>query len=286
MKISEYFKKDRCVFSFEVFPPKKDASAETIYSTLNSLKSLSPDFISVTYGAGGSAADNITSEIASYISSDLGICSAAHLTCVSNSKEDIDIILDDLKNKGVENILALRGDINPDRPAKNDFKYASDLIRYIKEKGDFHISAACYPETHLDSPDMITDIRHLKEKQDAGAEHMISQLFFDNELFYSFLEKARIAGITVPIEAGIMPVTNKKSIERMVSMCGASLPAKFTRMMAKYENNPEALRDAGIAYAVDQIVDLVAYGVDGVHLYTMNNPYIAEKIASTVSGIL
>lgn len=286
MKISEYFKKDRCVFSFEVFPPKKDASAETIYSTLNSLKSLSPDFISVTYGAGGSAADNITGEIASYISSDLGICSAAHLTCVSNSKEDIDIILDDLKNKGVENILALRGDINPDRPAKNDFKYASDLIRYIKEKGDFHISAACYPETHLDSPDMITDIRHLKEKQDAGAEHMISQLFFDNELFYSFLEKARIAGITVPIEAGIMPVTNKKSIERMVSMCGASLPAKFTRMMAKYENNPEALRDAGIAYAVDQIVDLVAYGVDGVHLYTMNNPYIAEKIASTVSGIL
>ncbi|MCQ2465616.1 MAG: methylenetetrahydrofolate reductase [NAD(P)H] [Oscillospiraceae bacterium] len=286
MKISEYFKKDRCVFSFEVFPPKKDASAETIYSTLNSLKSLSPDFISVTYGAGGSAADNITGEIASYISSGLGICSAAHLTCVSNSKEDIDIILDDLKNKGVENILALRGDINPDRPAKNDFKYASDLIRYIKEKGDFHISAACYPETHLDSPDMITDIRHLKEKQDAGAEHMISQLFFDNELFYSFLEKARIAGITVPIEAGIMPVTNKKSIERMVSMCGASLPAKFTRMMAKYENNPEALRDAGIAYAVDQIVDLVAYGVDGVHLYTMNNPYIAEKIASTVSGIL
>jgi len=286
MKISEYFKKDRCVFSFEVFPPKKDASAETIYSTLNSLKSLSPDFISVTYGAGGSAADNITGEIASYISSDLGICSAAHLTCVSNSKEDIDIILDDLKNKGVENILALRGDINPDRPAKNDFKYASDLIRYIKEKGDFHISAACYPETHLDSPDMINDIRHLKEKQDAGAEHMISQLFFDNELFYSFLEKARIAGITVPIEAGIMPVTNKKSIERMVSMCGASLPAKFTRMMAKYENNPEALRDAGIAYAVDQIVDLVAYGVDGVHLYTMNNPYIAEKIASTVSGIL
>lgn len=286
MKISELFNKDRCVFSFEVFPPKKDAGADTIYSTLDSLKSLSPDFISVTYGAGGTNGDNITGDIASYIRGNLGIISAAHLTCVSNSKEDIDTILDDLKNKGVENILALRGDINPERPAKHDFEYASDLIAYIKERGDFHISAACYPETHLDSPDMITDIRHLKEKQDAGAEHMISQLFFDNELFYSFLEKARIAGITVPIEAGIMPVTNKKSIERMVSMCGASLPSKFTRMMAKYENNPEALRDAGIAYAIDQIVDLVAYGVDGVHLYTMNNPYIAKKISETVSGIL
>ena len=286
MKISELFKNDKCVFSFEVFPPKKDAGADTIYSTLDSLKALSPDFISVTYGAGGTNGDNITGDIASYIRNDLGIRSAAHLTCVSNSKEDIDVILEDLKNKGIENILALRGDINPERPPKHDFEYASDLIAYIKQKGDFHISAACYPETHLDSPDMITDIRHLKEKQDAGAEHMISQLFFDNELFYSFLEKARIAGITVPIEAGIMPVTNKKSIERMVSMCGASLPAKFTRMMAKYENNPEALRDAGIAYAIDQIVDLVAYGVDGVHLYTMNNPYIAEKISSTVSGIL
>lgn len=286
MKISELFNNDRCVFSFEVFPPKKDAGTDTIYSTLDSLKSLSPDFISVTYGAGGTNGDNITGDIASYIRNDLGIRSAAHLTCVSNTREDIDIILEDLKKKGVENILALRGDINPERPPKHDFEYASDLISYIKQKGDFHISAACYPETHLDSPDMITDIRHLKEKQDAGAEHMISQLFFDNELFYSFLEKARIAGITVPIEAGIMPVTNKKSIERMVSMCGASLPAKFTRMMAKYENNPEALRDAGIAYAIDQIVDLVAYGVDGVHLYTMNNPYIAEKISSTVSGIL
>ncbi len=286
MKISELFNQNRCVFSFEVFPPKKDASSETIYSTLQSLKTLSPDFISVTYGAGGTNGDNITGDIASYICGDLGLNSAAHLTCVSNTKEDIDIILDDLRKKGVENILALRGDVNPERPPKNDFRYASDLIRYIKEKGDFHISAACYPETHLDSPDIVTDIRHLKEKQDAGADHMISQLFFDNELFYSFLEKARIAGITVPVEAGIMPVTNKKSIERMVSMCGASLPAKFTRMMAKYENNPEALRDAGIAYAVDQIVDLVACGVDGVHLYTMNNPYIAEKIYTAVAGIL
>ncbi|MGN1090537.1 MAG: methylenetetrahydrofolate reductase, partial [Huintestinicola sp.] len=188
--------------------------------------------------------------------------------------------------RGIENILALRGDINPERPPKNDFSYASELIAYIKEKGDFHISAACYPECHLDSPDIITDIRHLREKQDAGAEHMMSQLFFDNDHFFNFLEKARIAGITVPIEAGIMPVTNKKSIERMVSMCGASLPLKFTRMMAKYENNPEALRDAGIAYAIDQIVDLISSGVDGIHLYTMNNPYVAEKISAAVKGLL
>ena len=286
MKISELFNKNRCVFSFEVFPPKKDTPAEGIYSTLDSLKKLSPNFISVTYGAGGTNGDNVTGDIASYINNNLGIVSAAHLTCVSNTKEDIDIILGDLKNKGVENILALRGDINPERPPKHDFTYASDLISYIRQRGDFHISAACYPESHLDSPDIVTDIRHLKEKQDAGAEHMISQLFFDNDLFYSFLEKARIAGITVPIEAGIMPVTNKKSIERMVSLCGASLPAKFTIIMAKYENNPEALRDAGIAYAIDQIVDLAASGVDGIHLYTMNNPYIAEKISEAVSGIL
>lgn len=286
MRISELFGKDKCVFTFEVFPPKKNMPADTIYSTLDSLKKLNPAFISVTYGAGGTNGDNITGEIASYIKNDLGIESAAHLTCVSNTKEDIDILLDDLKAKGIENILALRGDINPERPPKHDFTYASELIAYIKEKGDFHISAACYPECHIDAPDMVTDIRHLKEKIDAGAEHLMSQLFFDNTYFYDFLEKARIAGISVPIEAGIMPVTHKGQIERMVSMCGASLPPKFARMMAKYESNPEALRDAGIAYAVDQIVDLISSGVDGVHLYTMNNPYVAERITSAVSGLL
>ncbi len=286
MRISQLFGKGKCVFSFEVFPPKKNMPADTIYNTLDSLKDLNPAFISVTYGAGGTNGDNITCDIASHIQDKMGLVSAAHLTCVSNTKADIDAILDDFKAKGIENILALRGDINPERPPKHDFEYASDLIAYIKERGDFHISAACYPECHLDSPDIITDIKHLKEKQDAGAEHMMSQLFFDNSHFYSFLEKARIAGITVPIEAGIMPVTNKRSIERMVSMCGASLPSKFTRIMAKYENNPEALRDAGIAYAIDQIVDLAASGVDGIHLYTMNNAYVAEKISAAVSGLM
>lgn len=286
MKISELFGKGKCIFSFEVFPPKKDMPTDTIYSTLDSLKKLNPAFISVTYGAGGTHGDNITCQIASYIKGTLGVESAAHLTCVSNTKEDIDIILEDFKANGIENILALRGDINPERPPKHDFAHASELISYIRERGDFHISAACYPECHIDSPDMITDIKHLKEKVDAGATHMMSQLFFDNARFYEFLEKARIAGIDVPIEAGIMPVVNKKQIERMVSMCGASLPQKFTRMMARYENNPEALRDAGIAYAIDQIVDLISSGVDGIHLYTMNNPQVAEKISSAVSGLL
>lgn len=286
MRISELFGKGKCVFSFEVFPPKKNMPCDTIYSTLDSLKKLDPAFISVTYGAGGSDGNNITGKIAAHIKNDLGIESAAHLTCVSNTKQDIDIILEGLIADGIENILALRGDINPERPPKNDFRYASDLIRYIKSKGDFHISAACYPECHVEAPDMITDIRYLKEKVDAGAEHLMSQLFFDNSHFYNFLEKARIAGINVPIEAGIMPVVNKKQIERMVSMCGASLPVKFTRMMARYENNPEALRDAGIAYAIDQIVDLISSGADGIHLYTMNNPYVAEKISSAVSGLL
>lgn len=286
MKISDLFNKGRTVFSFEVFPPKKNMPSDTLYNALDSLKELKPDFISVTYGAGGSAADNVTGEIASYIKNSLAIESAAHLTCVGNSREDIDMILCDLKARGVENILALRGDINPNVQTKSDFRYASELIAYIKEHGDFHISAACYPEGHVEAPDMVSDIRHLKEKVDAGAKHLMSQLFFDNESFYSFLERARIAGINVPIEAGIMPVVNKKQIERMVSLCGASLPRKFTRIMAKYESSPEALRDAGIAYAVDQIVDLAASGVDGIHLYTMNNPYVAQRIAAAVGGLL
>ncbi len=285
MSIAEKFGKGRTVFSFEVFPPKKTSSIDTIYSTLNELRELNPDFISVTYGAGGSQAGDITAEIASHINS-LGITSAAHLTCINNSKEDILRILDRFKTLGIENILALRGDINPDITPKEDFRHASDLIKFIKEHGDFHVSGACYPEGHIETPSIIEDIRCLKIKVDAGAEHLVSQLFFDNGVFYDFLEKARIAGINVPVEAGVMPVTNTKQIQRMVSMCGASLPAKFSKVMQKYENNPEALRDAGIAYAVDQIVDLVSNGVDGIHLYTMNNPYVAKRISGSISSLL
>lgn len=286
MRIPELFKNDKTVFSFEVFPPKKTSSIDTVYSTLDELSDLNPDFISVTYGAGGNTADSKTCQIASAIKNKYKIVSSAHLTCVNCTKEDIDIILTQLKENGIENILALRGDMNPDIPPKHDFKYASELITYIKEHGDFSVSGACYPEGHVDSASIIEDITHLKEKVDAGAEHLMSQLFFDNALFYDFLEKARTAGINVPIEAGIMPVTNKKNIERMVSLCGASLPSKFTKMMQKYENNPEALRDAGIAYAIDQIVDLISNGVDGIHLYTMNNPYVARKISESISNLL
>ncbi len=285
MEISNLFI-DRTVFSFEVFPPKKTSPIETIYKTLDGLKDLKPDFISVTYGAGGNTADSSTCDIASIIKNKYNIEALAHLTCVNSSRDDIDIILKRLKENNIDNILALRGDINPNMPPKDDFKYASELISYIKEKDGFNLSGACYPEVHLEAKDMIEDIHNLKKKVDAGASHLVSQLFFDNNAFYSFIEKARIASITVPIEAGIMPVVNKNQIERMVSLCGASLPAKFSKIMQRFEHNPEALRDAGIAYAVDQIVDLVSNGVEGIHLYTMNNPYIAKKISESVVSII
>ncbi len=286
MKLAELFNQGKSVFSFEVFPPKRDHSIDTIYETLDELQDLKPDFISVTYGASGSLADNSTCEIASAIKHRYGIESAAHLTCVNSTREEVTEVLRRLHENEIENILALRGDIVPDVPRKNDFKHASDLISFIKDTDyDFGISGACYPEGHQDSRSHVDDILNLKKKVDAGAEHLISQLFFDNNLFYDFVEKARIAGINVPIEAGIMPVVNKKQIERMVSLCGASLPSKFTKMMSRYEHKPEAMRDAGIAYAVNQIVDLVSQGVDGIHLYTMNNPYIARRISESVKSL-
>jgi len=286
MRISDFFIKEKQVLSFEVFPPKRTSSIGTIYNTLEELKDLKPDFISVTYGAGGNVADSSTCKIASIIKNQYHIEPVAHLTCVNSSYNDIDIVLNQLKQEGIENILALRGDINPDIPPKKDFKYASELITYIKSKNDFYISGACYPEGHIETENMVDDILNLKRKVDAGAEHLVSQLFFDNSFFYAFLEKAKIAGVKVPIEAGIMPIVNKNQIERMVSMCGASLPSKFTKMMQRYEYNPEALRDAGIAYAVNQIVDLLSNGVDGIHLYTMNNPYVARKIKESIGNLL
>lgn len=286
MKIAELFKPGKTVFSFEIFPPKKDGSIDTIYSTLDGLSDLHPDFISVTYGAGGSEANVITSEIAGLIKRKYNTESIAHLTCVNSSKEDIDFQLEQFKKQGIENVLALRGDINPDIPPKKDFAHASDLISYMKERSDLGFSGACYPEGHVECESLDKDIENLKIKVDAGASHLISQLFFDNSSFYKFIEKARAAGINVPIEAGIMPCVNAKQIQRMVGMCGASLPTKFTKMIARYENNPEAMRSAGIAYAVDQIIDLCANGVDGIHLYTMNNPVIARKIAESVSSVI
>lgn len=286
MKLRELFGQGRTVFSCEVFPPKKTAPVDSIYRTLDGLKDIKPDFISVTYGAGGSSNVNqSTGEIAALIENQYRIPAMAHLTCVAAGREDVDRIAAELKETGVENILALRGDVNPDYPPKTDFKYASELVAYIRERGDFGISAACYPEGHFESPDLVSDIRHLKEKVDAGAQHLVSQLFFDNDDFFRFLERARIAGISVPIEAGIMPVLSKSSIQRMATLCGATIPSKLTRILAKYGDHPQALREAGIAYAIDQITDLIAGGVDGIHLYTMNNPDVAKEIAKSISSI-
>lgn len=285
MRIKELFNK-KTVFSFEVFPPKKSSSIDVIYNTLEQMKNLKPDFISVTFSAGGSGNGSLSCEIASKIKDEYGIIPMIHLPCINYTKDEISSVLNELKSRGIENILALRGDINPDIEPKKDFRYASELVTFIKSKGDFDIAGACYPEGHAETENMVDDILNLRKKVEAGADHLISQLFFDNHMFYEFREKAAIAGINVPIEAGIMPVTNKSQIERMVSMCGASLPSKFSKIMQRYENNPEALRDAGIAYAVDQIVDLVSNGVDGIHLYTMNNAYVASKISEAVTSII
>ena len=285
MKTSELFNIKR-VLSFEIFPPKRTDPINTIYDTVKELKGLNPDFISVTYGAGGSESNTDTLKIASDIKNNYGIESVAHLPCINLTKSEALKILEEFRIAGIENILALRGDVNPDFTPKNDFKHASDLVSFIKENGDFNIIGACYPEGHRECPTIIEDIRNLKSKVDAGANQLITQLFFENNYFYSFKERAIIAGINVPIEAGIMPVVNKKQIERMVSLCGVNLPKKFLAIMQRYENNPDAMREAGIAYAVDQIVDLIAQGVDGIHLYTMNNPYIAHRIYQSINTLL
>lgn len=287
MRISSAFNSDKTVFSLEIFPPKKSAGdISTIYRTLDGLKSIKPDFISVTYGAGGNRADLTTFEICKIIKEKYHLEALAHLTCVNSTREDIDFILEKLNESKIENILALRGDIKEGVKPKEDFKHASDLVDYIKSSGyDFSVSGACYPEVHIDAESSVSDILALKRKVELGAEHLVSQLFFDNNVFYSFIEKARIAGINVPIEAGIMPVVNIKQIERMVSMCGASLPPKFSKIMSRFADKPQALFDAGVAYAIDQIIDLISNGVDGIHLYTMNNPIVAQRIFSAIDSM-
>ncbi len=293
MNTSEIFK-NKTTFSFEVFPPKKTSPIETIYNTLDELKNLKPDFISVTFGAGGSENSETTLSIANRIKTVCGVESVVHLPGINLTKDDATRLLTDFRAAGIENILALRGDKVEGKEPCNDFLHASDLIQFIKEfdalnqdssEQSFNIIGACYPEGHPDSPSLTDDIKNLKIKVDAGASHLISQLFFDNNCFYDFLEKTKLAGINVPIEAGIMPVVNKAQIERMVSRCGVVLPKKYTAMMEKYGDNSEAIRDAGIAYAIDQIVDLVSQGVDGIHLYTMNNPFVAKKITQAVESL-
>lgn len=285
MKTSTLFKTKK-VLSFEIFPPKRTGTLATVFDTVKELKALNPDFISVTYGAGGCESNSNSLKIASAVKNDFGIESVAHLPCINLTKGDTLKMLDSFKRVGIENILALRGDINPDILPKRDFKYASDLITFIKENGDFNVIGACYPEGHLECPSITQDINNLKIKVDAGASQLITQVFFDNNYFYSFRERAAASNINVPIEAGIMPVVNKKQIERLATLCGASIPKELLSIMDAYENNPEAMRDAGISFAVSQIIDLMEQGVDGIHLYTMNNPYVTHRIYEAINVLL
>lgn len=286
MKISDIYKQKNKTLSFEIFPPKKDSELKNIDETLSVLCELKPDFISVTFGAGGGSNRNRTIELAKKIKNEYHVEPVVHLTCLHYNKTEIDEFARILQAEGIQNILALRGDRNPDIPEKKDFKHASDLISYLKPKGDFCFLGACYPECHPESPDRIQEIRHTREKTNAGAELLLSQLFFDNKLFFRFVEDCRIADINVPIIPGIMPVINASQIKRMITMCGASFPQRFQKIIDKYEDNKAALFDAGMSYALSQIIDLLVSDIDGIHLYTMNNPLVARTICEGIRNII
>lgn len=276
MKIKELYRSGKTVFSLEVFPPKKEDGIQTIYDTMGQLQGIDPDFVSVTYSAGGSGNANQTLQIAKTIKEQYGFEVLHHLTCVNNSRAEIDTLLQEMGAAGIENVLALRGDLPQDgsQPSK-DFSYAKELITEIKDQTDFCVAAACYPEGHISQAADCEDESHLQEKAAAGADFFISQLFFDNQLFYRMLDQARQAGIQQPISAGVMPILSQSQVSRMIFMCGSSLPAKLIKLIHRYGDDLTDLRKAGLEYAMDQIDDLVAHGVDGVHLYTMNRPEIA-----------
>ncbi len=286
MKLTEIYQNKDRVLSFEIFPPKAAEELENIDETLEILCDLKPDYISVTFGAGGSSNNNKTIAICRKIREKYHTEAVAHLTCLCYDEKEIDEFCRELSDNGIENILALRGDANPNAPAKGVFTHASDLITYIRPKTDFCIAGACYPENHPDSPDRIAEMAALRTKVEAGAEVLLSQLFFDNEDFFRFVEDARIAGIDVPITPGIMPCLSAKTINRMVTTCGARLPERFKRILDKYGEKKEALFDAGLYYAISQIIDLIATGSDGVHIYTMNNPVAARRICDGIKNII
>lgn len=281
--MKNFFKLDRPTFTFEIFPPKGTGNLSRIFETVDGLACLDPDLISVTYGAGGTSREN-TAEIASKIQRDYAIPALAHLTCVGATRDEMRETLDTLRGKGVKSILAMRGDLGEE--GTKDFTHACDLIRFIRDNYDFHIFAACYPEKHLEAPSMEEDLARLREKCDCGVDQLISQLFFDNEKFYAFRDRARALGVTAPIEAGIMPITSASQITKMVSMCGASVPPRIERIIRAYGHNSMAMREAGIAYATNQIIDLLAEGVDGIHLYTMNLPDVAKRICENIRAVL
>lgn len=271
--------------SFEVFPPKKEGEFESAFAVVKELAALEPEFISVTYGAGGSHSKK-TLEIASYIQNELHIPAIAHLTCVGSTREQISALCREFAAHNISRVLALRGDrpkdMTDEQFAGREFTYASDLMKYVGEHTGLHMAAACYPEKHFEAASKEDDLRHMKEKQDAGAELFISQMFFDNDFFYRFRQQAVKAGITVPIHAGIMPITAAKQIGTSVSLSGSTVPKELSDLIAVYGDRPEEMYKAGIDYAVGQIKDLREKGVDGIHIYTMNKPAIAKEIVSNL----
>ena len=289
MKIIDMFNKKRPVISFEIFPPRPDVPLDRIYDQLESFEALSPDYISVTYGAGGSRKGR-TLEIASRIKKLHNIESMAHFTCVGHTKEEIDNMLKAMHESGLENILALRGDPPADQPdfdfGRSAYKYAYELILHIRRVNDFCGAAAAYVEGHVDSRRRSEDLAHLKEKVDTGVDFLITQLFFDNRLFFDFIEKARAKGIECPVATGIMPIFKADQIKSIALKSGCSIPARVVLMMDKYQNDPEDMRKAGIEYASYQIRELIGEGVDGIHLYTMNRPKSTREIMDNISDLL
>lgn len=285
MKVSELLKTDQVTISVELFPPKKGSQLENYKAIVGQMAELKPSYISCTYGATGGTSD-YTVEIADTINS-YGIPAIAHLTCASSTKEKVQSVIKELKERNIENILALRGDIpeNADFPLPDQYHHAIELIGEIKEIGDFCIGGACYPEGHPEADTMEEDLQHLKEKVDAGCDYLTTQMFFDNNVYYRFLYKALAKEINVPVVPGIMPVTNAAQVKRTISLTGNLVPAKFLSIVDRFGSDPEAMKQAGIAYATEQIIDLIANGVNHIHIYSMNKPDVAGAIMDNLSKI-
>ncbi|MGN0652634.1 MAG: methylenetetrahydrofolate reductase [Gemmiger sp.] len=287
MLISQMFKRKPCVFSIECFPPKQTANFDKMKDSLREMSRLSPDFISVTYGAGGSSGGVSTVEVAKFLKNELNIEPLAHMLCMGSDKQKASALLNELNEAGVRNVLTLRGDRTPARPESKDFAHASDLAAFVWEnQPEFDIHAACYPEGHPEAPSLAEDVRNLRYKQEAGVSHLLTQLFFDNMHFYRFLNLTRRAGVTLPVSAGVMPIVRRSQIERTVALSSASLPSEFTRMISRYQDDPESLYQAGIEYAVKQIRDLIEGGADGVHLYAMNDAKVAAAVYDGIRDLL
>ena len=289
MKIRELLQQNTLSISFEVFPPKTESGFDSVRTATEEIARLRPAYMSVTYGAGGGTS-RYTLDIAKHIKAQYGVPTLAHLTCVSSTRDTVKERIEDIRAAGIENVMALRGDI-PAAMAEEDrtgwdYRYAVDLIRELKAAGDFCIGGACYPEVHPESPHQAEDIRYLKEKVDAGCDFLTTQMFFDNNLLYNFLYKIREAGVTVPVVPGIMPITNGNQVARAIQLSGSFMPQRFKSLVDKFGDDPAAMKQAGIAYATDQIIDLYANGIHHVHVYSMNKPDVAAKILENLSDIL